>query len=71
MQLRSLTVREWQDETGATGEPDDAQGNPLGLDDVITLSPNGEEYCVGHPTGNEQWFRFDGAAVLGDSTGGF
>lgn len=68
---RFLTVAQWQAETGATGEPDGADGHPLSAEAKITVSPNGEEYCVGYYDGNQTWMRFDGAAVEGDETGGW
>ena len=61
--MKTLTISEWQHATGATGEPDDAHGDPLSVDDVITVSDDGESYCVGVPDGNEAWMRFDGKTI--------
>jgi len=62
--MNVMTVRQWQDKTGATGEPDDAMGDPLSLDAIITISDDAMSYCVGHPNGNETWMNFDGSLCL-------
>lgn len=58
--MKTMTVKEWQDETGATGEPDDVMGVSMALDAIITVSDDGESYCVGEYDGNQTWMRFDG-----------
>lgn len=69
--MKTLTVAKWVEMTGATQEPEAADGTLLDGGDTITVSPNGEEYCVGTHDGSQTWLRFDGAAVLGDVTGGW
>lgn len=66
-----MTVKEWMELVGSTAAPDDINGDVLDESDTITISPNGEEYCVGEYNGSQTWIRFDGEMVLGDTTGGW